>query len=188
MSKIAFQLTKQHFKLLRVQYSPEYKALWPNFVTGSPLHPLYETQQRKRREQLKDGLWWHATSGSDSSKSSCVRGWARRRLRTAIIEALKARGLHENGKAAQITNTDNGHVGANEGRLDLKGSLRVHALPPLVPAKFVEVKAEVDKVIDILVQATKKAPNHQAEPQKINYRPLRNLPSLFRPKKKNNVA
>ncbi|KAH7075708.1 hypothetical protein BKA63DRAFT_305155 [Paraphoma chrysanthemicola] len=188
MNKVAQQLSRQPFNLLRVQYSPGYKSLWQNRLIASPLHPLNETQKRKRTERVKDGIWWHATSGPDLSKSSCVRSWARRRLGTAIVEELKARGFHENGTAMRIPNTADGHIAPSKGRLDLKGSLRLHALPPLVPAKFVEVKAEVGKVIDILVQAIKKAANSQEDHAKVDRPPQWNPPSLFKAKKMRKVA
>ncbi|KAH7090428.1 hypothetical protein FB567DRAFT_290967 [Paraphoma chrysanthemicola] len=188
MNKVAQQLSRHPFNLFRVQYSPEYKSLWQNRLIASPLHPLNETQKRKRTERVKDGIWWHATSGPDLSKSSCVRSWARRRLGTAIVEELKARGFRENGKAVRITTTADGHIAPIEGRLDLKGSLKLHALPPLVPAKFVEVKAEVGKVIDILVQATNKAVNPQNHPSKVDHRPQWDPPSLFKPKKTRKAA
>jgi hypothetical protein len=54
--------------------------------------------------------------------------------------------------------------------------LRLHAQPPLVPAKFVSIKAEVGKLIHILVQAVGTERDSQANVQKKSPRPQRDPP------------
>jgi hypothetical protein len=54
--------------------------------------------------------------------------------------------------------------------------LRMHAQPPLVPAKFVNIKAEVGKIIHILVQAMGTERDSQADIQKKSPRPQRDSP------------
>jgi hypothetical protein len=154
MNSVFSLLAKQPPKTFKVSYAPQYKNFIINHVATDPSHPLHETQRRRQAEKKKEGLWWHATTGVDLNKSSCVRAWARRRLRRAVVDELKARGYDENGKYANLnklqtqTQTDL-MAGVAAGKtLDLKGSLRLHVQAPLLPAKYVDVRAEAGAVID----------------------------------------
>jgi hypothetical protein len=145
-------IVKQPPKLFKVSYAPDYKNLIVNHVATDPSHPLRETQRRRQAEKKKEGLWWHATTGVDLNKSSCVRAWARRRLRNAVVDELKARGYDETGRYVNLRKLHErpdlmAKVVAGK-TLDLKGSLRLHAQAPLIPAKYVDVRAEAGAVID----------------------------------------
>ena len=151
-------VAKQPPKTFKVYYTTVYKSLFTNHVATDPAHPLYETQRRRQAEKKKEGLWWHATAGADSAKSSCIRTWARRRLRNAVVDELKARGYDETGKFAKPKDVPQradlmARVGAGR-TLDLKGSLRLHVQPPLIPAKYVDIRAEAGALIDALESAT----------------------------------
>ncbi|KAF2130926.1 hypothetical protein P153DRAFT_365551 [Dothidotthia symphoricarpi CBS 119687] len=147
MKSIFSLLARQQLKTFKVNYAPEYKTFIIHHVCTDQSHPLNEAQRRRQREWKKEGLWWHATTGVDLSKSSCVRAWARRRLRNAVTEELKARGYDEKGKPL-----DGASV---KGKSDLTGSLRLHAQLPLLPATYVDVKEEVGKVLDMLLEGAK---------------------------------
>lgn len=99
---------------------------------------------------------WHATNGVDISKSGCVRTWARRRLRHAFVEELKLRGYDETGKlidAAAMQTRRDAMAMLNLGRsIDLTGSLRMHGVGPLIPAKFETVKQEMRSLVNLLIQ------------------------------------
>jgi hypothetical protein len=159
MSKVFKQLARERFKFFNINYSSEYKTFIPNHVIIDPSHPLHTTQKRRARARKKEGLWWHATTGVDLAKSSCVRSWARRRLRQAIIEELKARGYDENGKVIDRAPAKYGEDLRTTKDfvkpLDLKGSLKLHVQVPLLPAKFVDVKAEAGKVVQLVVEGTR---------------------------------
>lgn len=72
------------------------------------------------------------------------------------MEELKARGYDKNGKLLDRENNQVGTVRLSSmasGILDdLKGSLRFHILAPAIPAKFVDIKAEVAKALDTVIQ------------------------------------
>ncbi|CAN9436740.1 unnamed protein product [Alternaria sp. RS040] len=151
-------IAKQTPKTFKVYYTPTYKSLFPHHVATDPSHPLYETQRRRQAEKKQEGLWWHATASADSAKSSCIRTWARRRLRNAVVDELKARGYDETGKFAKPKIVPQradlmARVGAGQ-TLDLKGSLRLHVQAPLIPAKYLDIRAEAGAVIDALESAT----------------------------------
>ncbi|KAF2036382.1 hypothetical protein EK21DRAFT_96307 [Setomelanomma holmii] len=183
MSRVILQLTRQQSKLFKVSYAPDYKTFLPKFIISDSSHPLNETQKRRAKERGKEGLWWHTTTGVDLSKSSCVRGWARRRLRTAVVEELKARGYDENGKVAHVGSLTSSSNVPNATLFDLKGSLRLHAQAPLVPAKFVDVRADVSKILDIMVEAAKVQPNDQVHGQPTKPRVQRNPPMHMQSKR-----
>ncbi|CAE7024813.1 hypothetical protein P3342_005480 [Pyrenophora teres f. teres] len=169
-------------KTFTVSYSPDYKNLIINHVASDLSHPLHETQKRRQRERKKEGLWWHATTGVDLNKSSCVRAWARRRLRNAIKEELKLRGYNENGILVQPKATSDRanstgllHVGKP---LNLMGSLRLHVQSPLLPAKYADIRAETGDIIGALIHAvgsdtTRTRTEEQKHP---SLKPMQNRP------------
>lgn len=152
------RLSKLKLKTVKVSYSPTYTNFILNHIATNPAHPLYISQRRRQQEHKKDGLWWHATNGTDISKSGCVRTWARRRLRQAFVEELQAMGYDETGKLVNATAMQDRRDVMNVLRLgrsvDLAGSLRMHGVGPLIPAKFEQVKEEVRGIIETLVQSS----------------------------------
>ena len=169
MNKIIGQLAKQQPKFFRVSYSTEYKTFITNHILADPWHPVHETQKRRFKERPREGLWWHVTTAADLSKSSCVRSWSRRRLRNAIVEELRARGFDENGKAIISKKFNSGNTALRStfpSSPAIQGSLRLHAQPPLIPAKFTEVKAEVGRTVDIILAASMPTSNRPTSYQK----------------------
>ncbi|KAL1792418.1 hypothetical protein ACET3X_008925 [Alternaria dauci] len=177
-------LAKRLPKTFKVTYTPAYKTLIVNHVTSDPSHPLHETQRRRQAERKKEGLWWHATAGVDLNKSSCIRTWARRRLRNAVVDELKARGYDETGKFANAKIVPQradlmARVVAGQ-TLDLKGSLRLHVQAPLIPAKYVDIRAEAGAVIDaVKYAANKDGPRGYASERSTKCRPAYNTPPAF---------
>lgn len=151
----AFKLANRQTKLFKTNYATGYKTFIPNHVTADHMHPLNETQKRLQKARKKEGLWWHVTTGVDLSKSSCVRSWARRRLRNAVEDELKARGFNENGtwNSHQPTKAETSPLSRPKPSksTDLTGSLRLHIQAALVPAKYVDIKAEVGSILDAIV-------------------------------------
>jgi hypothetical protein len=155
-AKAISKLSKWQPKFFKVMYSPEYKTFIQNYVVADRSHPLHQAQTRLSGERKREGLWWHVTTAGDLSKSSCVRSWSRRRLRNAIVEELRLRGYDENGKLLKTRSTSiiEGTTKASlVSTYDIEGSLRLHALAPLIPAKFTDVKAEVGDLVDALLEA-----------------------------------
>ncbi|KAG9185678.1 hypothetical protein G6011_07009 [Alternaria panax] len=156
------RLAKLPLKTFRVNFANEHKNLIINHVATDASHPLHETQCRRQAEKKKQGLWWHVTTGVDLHKSSCVRAWCRRRLRRAVVEELKARGYDEHGKFANLKLVPQradlmARLVAGQ-TLDLKGSLRLLVQAPLIPAKYVDVRAEVGAVVDAVKNGMRGAP------------------------------
>ncbi|KAI4940742.1 hypothetical protein J4E86_010714 [Alternaria arbusti] len=174
-------LARQQPRTFKVSYATDYKHFILNHVASDPQHPLCETQRRRQREKKKEGLWWHATTPADLNKSSCVRTWARRRLRNAIKEELQARGYDENGKFVypEVRKSQPGLLNTLRAgnTLDLQGSLRFHVEPPLVPAKYVDVRAEAGAVIEALINAQRGTVGGFAPAKPMKTRPSWNPPA-----------
>ncbi|KAF1944182.1 hypothetical protein EJ02DRAFT_102964 [Clathrospora elynae] len=174
MKSVFSLIAKLQAKTFKVSYSPEYKTFIINYVATDPSHPLHETQRRIQAERKKEGLWWHATTGVDLNKSSCVRAWARRRLRNAVKEELKQRGYDETGKFVNLDAIkDRAHLlnVLRQGKtLDLTGGLRLHVQPPLISAKYVDVRAETGKLIEAILQAVTNEASSQASAKKTGSR------------------
>ncbi|KAH7398730.1 hypothetical protein DE146DRAFT_500644 [Phaeosphaeria sp. MPI-PUGE-AT-0046c] len=167
----ANKLAKLQSKLFKINYAPGYKTFVPSRILLDRLHPLNETQKRRAQARIHEGLWWHVTAGVDLSKSSCVRSWARRRLRTAVVEEFQARGYNEDGTSNSLraanTKTSSIRPPIPGETTDLTGSLRLHAQAALVQAKFVEIKAAAGGIIDAMIEGKKHngtAPNHVKKP------------------------
>ncbi|KAJ4369027.1 hypothetical protein N0V83_006109 [Neocucurbitaria cava] len=175
MKSVFNLLTKQQPTLFKVSYAPEYRTFAIQHVVADPQHPLHETQKRRLAERKKEGLWWHTTTGVDLNKSSCVRAWARRRLRNAVRDELRQRGYDATGKLVDLKvvqqRTDllnRLHQGKS---LDLTGSIRLHVLPPLIPAKYEQVRAETGIVIDTILKAMTHEGGSQGSVKKTRSRP-----------------
>ncbi|CAO2650929.1 Nn.00g092260.m01.CDS01 [Neocucurbitaria sp. VM-36] len=185
MRRVLSLLSKQQPTTFKVSYAPDYKTFTLQHVANDPSHPLHETQKRRQKERKKEGLWWHATTGLDLNKSSCVRAWARRRLRNAVRDELQQRGYDATGKLVDLKAVQHRPDLLNllqQGKtLDLTGSLRLHILPPLIPAKYTQVREETGYVIETILQAMKNEAGGQGSVKKTRSRPQWNPPPVRPP-------
>lgn len=191
MKGVVHRLSKLKLATFKVSYSASYTSYIPRIIATSPSHPLYITQSRRQKELKKEGLWWHATNGTLLSKKSTVRTWARRRLRQAFVEELKAKGYDKTGKLVEATamqeRRDMMNVVGLGRSVDLTGSLRMHGVGPLIPAKFEAVKKEMRSVVDALVQgAVDTALGFGAKGERSNG--LHQRPQSRRPQERGSVA
>ncbi|USP80898.1 hypothetical protein yc1106_08172 [Curvularia clavata] len=177
-NNVVATLARHQLKTFKVNYAPEYRNFITNHVVVDFSHPLHETQKRRQAERKKEGLWWHATTGVDLNKSSCVRAWARRRLRNAIKDELKERGYNERGMFVDVQairdKPDLMNVLRAGKTLNLTGSLRLHIQSPLIPAKYAEVRKETGFVIEAVVQAMKHGAGGHASLKQTKKQPERN--------------
>ncbi|CAI6339277.1 unnamed protein product [Periconia digitata] len=140
----------------RLNYSPGYNTFIINRVIDDRQHPLHILQTRLRDQRRKEGLWWHATTGTELCKSSRIRTWCRRRLRNAFTGALNERGFDQYGRLVDASALQGplAHLGRalrQHKDFSLSGSIRMHALVPLIPAKYTLVQREVTELLDLLL-------------------------------------
>jgi hypothetical protein len=150
-------LRQSKLKYFKVSYSAEYKTFVPHHILSDPLHPLYQQRLREQNKRKREGLWWHATTGLDLSKSSVVRSWCRRRIRDAFVDLLKKRGFDEFGKLVDTKALEEGRfkqlakVLKTREDYSLTGSFRFHAEQAVIPAKFVHIQQELSLVVDAML-------------------------------------
>ncbi|KAF2848857.1 hypothetical protein T440DRAFT_400359 [Plenodomus tracheiphilus IPT5] len=173
MSKNISQLIRRYQpKTFKIFYAPEYKTFTVQHIATDTSHPLHIAQNRRLVERRKEGLWWHVTTSIDLSKSSCVRTWARRRLRDAVRHELTQRGYDETGSLVNAAAVNNRPellaVLRRGGSLDLKGSLRLHVLAPLIPAKYTVLCTEMGQLIDDMMQQFENKKSGYASERKVN--------------------
>ncbi|KAF3008970.1 hypothetical protein E8E13_011474 [Curvularia kusanoi] len=159
MPSVVYRLSKLQLSTFKASYSPLYTTtLTPNYIAANTQHPLSALQRRRQQERKKEGLWWNATNGLEISRSGCVRTWARRRMRQAFLEELKAKGYDETGKLVRVAPMQDRPEIMNVLRrghsIDLKGTLRLHGSEALIPAKFEAVKKEMREIIEALLQGS----------------------------------
>lgn len=158
-------LARHQPTMFKVSYTPKYNTFTVQHVAADASHPLHENQKKRQRERRREGLWWHVTAGVDLNKSSCVRTWARRRLRNAIRDELQQRGYDDTGKLVNEKAVEHRKdlidLLRHGSPLDLTGSLRLHVQSPLIPAKYAQVRAQAGQVVELMLQARKKESGFQ---------------------------
>jgi hypothetical protein len=144
-------------KHFRINYSDQYKSFIIHHIVTDPHHPLYLQRKREYANRKREGLWWHVTSGAELSKSGVVRSTCRKRLRRAFASVLR---FDEHGKLVAPELLEK-YIGVGilpaEGwdNVALKGSLKFHALSPLIPAKQEDVTKEFATIVDAMIHGLK---------------------------------
>jgi hypothetical protein len=160
MNNVLRILQKQKSSLFATSYSPSHNTFITHRIVNEAFHPLYDKYKRILGAREKKRLWWHITVGHNASKMRVVRTWLRRRLINAVKDGLKERGITEDGtfKYAKTATKDGYrhppiiHNLLEKGvSLALEGSLKLHASPLLVTAKFEKVRKDAGAVIDALI-------------------------------------
>ncbi|KAL8903852.1 MAG: hypothetical protein Q9207_003650 [Kuettlingeria erythrocarpa] len=99
------------------------------------LRPLTESRLRSRP---KNGLWLRI-SANQIVANVTVRRWAKRRVREAVREELKVRGLGLDG------------LGLDGKREQLKGTMEVTVRQPAIGAAWADVQADVGRMMKAAV-------------------------------------
>ncbi|KAF1963184.1 hypothetical protein CC80DRAFT_378144, partial [Byssothecium circinans] len=156
MTSLIHLLRRYQPKTFRISYGTDYNLFAVQHVLNDPQHPLHIQRKREQERRKKEGLWWHATTGTELSKSSVVRSWCRRRLNNAFTDVLKKRGFDQYGRlvdaeALQVANKRLGEMVRGHQDFNLKGSFRFHALVPCIPAKYAELQEEFGIIMDAML-------------------------------------
>ena len=142
------------FNLLTCQavWSPKYLlSMSGELILNDKQHILYLPTLHRYNTRSRDGLWWYVTSHTIREKR-VVRSWASRRLRHAIVEALRDQGLDEGGKVLAHSSTD---AEGGPTPFALRGTLRVTAMPPLMLEKYSVVQKEAKEIISHVIDRSR---------------------------------
>lgn len=99
------------------------------------LRPLTESRLRSRPTK---GLWLRISANSIGAKVT-VRRWAKRRVREAVREELKVRGLGLDG------------LGLHGGKKQMRGTMEVTVRQPAIGAAWADIKADVGRLMKAAV-------------------------------------
>lgn len=157
---VGHHLSRHRFQFFACNHASQYKAFINLRVQEDDQHPLNEVQKRLYQERKREGLWWNVTVGVNLSKAKVVRSWVRRRLQNAFVEELRERGIEQDGRLLGKGRGVERHgipadVIQQYGSVSLMGSLRLHANPSVVTAKYTDVRKETGVVVDALLLSLK---------------------------------
>jgi hypothetical protein len=158
---VARHLSKHKFQFFTCNHASQHKAFINLRVQEDDQHPLNEVQKRLYQERKREGLWWHVTVGVHLSKAKVVRSWVRRRLQNAFVEELRERDVEQDGRLILDKGKAIGRHGIptefmkEHGHVSLVGSVRLHAQPSVITAKYTDIRLETGAVVDALLQGLK---------------------------------
>ncbi|KAF4549937.1 Hypothetical protein D9617_19g102420 [Elsinoe fawcettii] len=139
------QPTLQH-RFESAPFNPHHNLGLPFWVRNTALdkyHPLTIPAKRQLEKWKTQSFKWNISVPTAVSKRAVVRNWVKRRLQTAIKEALRERGWGSNGEVLK------------EGGKKLEGALVLIAEQHLVTASWEDVKTRVENMLDSVVKKQK---------------------------------
>ncbi|KAF1997942.1 hypothetical protein P154DRAFT_440339 [Amniculicola lignicola CBS 123094] len=134
--------------LFAIHYSPKYRS-WSG---NAP--PIVRDRVEERPQIC---LRLDFTTGLSTAKKSTVRNWVKRRLRNAVFEELRLRGIEKDGRLLSTglcaQRQDALGMALREGKRDvyLKGTLRLYSTKEMVGAEYGVVREHTGKIVDALV-------------------------------------
>jgi len=157
---VGHHLSRHRFQFFACNHALQYKSFINLRVQEDDQHPLSEVQKRLYQERKREGLWWHVTVGVSLSKAKVVRSWVRRRLQNAFVEELRERGIEQDGRLLDRGRGAERHgvpakVIQQYGNVSLRGSMRLHANPSVITAKYTDLRKETGVVVDAMLQGLK---------------------------------
>ena len=138
--------TRQYRKLplshIRVNWSLDHNPSYIGAGLIADSNNILSANAKKRyAERRKDCLWWEATSNTMENTKKVVRVWHNKRLRKAIIEALRTRGFDRDGRVLDTPYSE-------RPAKPLMGSMQICCLSSIIGAPDAEVDKEAGIVID----------------------------------------
>jgi hypothetical protein len=128
-----------------------------------PTHPLRNLLEQKFREGDKTTLWTYVYSAARVSKKAFIRQHHSRRIRHAIMDALKDIGLDKEGRPLVET-----ELALRSQASPIMGCLSIIPKEPVLNAEYQDLVVAGREMMSKIRQASSK-------PQ-LNLRPQRNLP------------
>ncbi|KAL8773521.1 MAG: hypothetical protein Q9209_001625 [Squamulea sp. 1 TL-2023] len=121
-----------------------------NSIIHDATHVLRPQTAARFKSRSQNGLWIRVSANGFASKAT-VRRWVRRRVREAMREELKARGVDFDGMTVEDI----------RGR-ELRGTMELFVKKEAVAAEWKDVRAELGKVVEAVVAMAERtqSPKH----------------------------
>lgn len=143
--------------ILRFAFSPTF--YYPSHSANLILSDLDNVRRERTKARLlarpRDGLWV-TYSCNAFIKQSVVKSWCQRRLKRAVLEALRDRGY--DGLGRRIGTNGNGDrdgvvviVEEQEQGMNLRGTLEINGFNNLALAEWNEVRRQIGLVVERVV-------------------------------------
>ncbi|KAI9817496.1 MAG: hypothetical protein M1827_001106 [Pycnora praestabilis] len=149
-------LKKLHCKditYFMVFYSPDpVPSHMAQNILDNHLHVLYFATKQRYSERDRDTLWWSVSTLNSVEPKRVVRSWLNRRGKISVTEALRSKGLDQDGRYIEGAPQKSfiGHKG------NLRGSFHMQMKQEMVSAKFEDVRKQAGLAVDLLIQACAK--------------------------------
>lgn len=150
--------------ILRFAFSPT--TFYPSHSANLILSDLDNVRRERTKARLlarpRDGLWV-TYSCNAFIKQSVVKSWCQRRLKRAVLEALRDRGYDKLGRR-RIEKGKNGVVVVEQqGKINLRGTLEINGFSNMALAEWEEVKRQIGLVVErVVLMCAPKAGHGQA--------------------------
>ncbi|KAK0507195.1 hypothetical protein JMJ35_010233 [Cladonia borealis] len=141
-------ISKNH----KLSYTAERVFKDPGHVFHRLIRKRYQNVVNGKYDPREEGLWITCTSNTMPG-TKAVRSWTTRKMRQAIVDALKSRGFDRKGKklktlAGTGQEIDDGHVLPEL----LSGTLSIETMPLIRETKYEEVQRQADMVVNEVVR------------------------------------
>lgn len=153
-------------RTIRTHFTPQHKPdlVYLPWVRNDPEHLLAAAVNARIRERPRDTLWWCVITPVGVSARKTVRNWLERRVRVAVVEALRWRGFDADGRWIGRVRSGVGEAaarwleetarplgaGAVAGE-NLVGSLRLAVSDAGLTAPIASVRQDVVTILDRLI-------------------------------------
>ena len=141
-------ISKDH----KLSYTAERVIKDPGHVFHRPIRQRYQNVVNGKYDPREEGLWIACTSNTMPG-SRVVRSWTTRKMRQAIVDALKSRGFDRKGR--RLKKSAGPGQGIDGGRVLpelLAGTLSIETLPLIRETKYEEVQRQADTVVNEVIK------------------------------------
>lgn len=141
-------ISKNH----KLSYTAERVIKDPGHVFYRPIRQRYQKVVNGNYDPREEGLWIMCTSNTMPG-SRVVRSWTTRKMRQAIVDALKSRGFDRKGK--RLKTLAGPGQGVDGGRVLpelLTGTLSVETMPLIRETKYEEVQRQAATVVNEVIR------------------------------------
>ena len=141
-------ISKDH----KLSYTAERVIKDPGHVFHRPVRQRYQNVVNGKYDPREEGLWIACTSNTMPG-SRVVRSWTTRKMRQAIVDALKSRGFDRKGR--RLKKSAGPSQGIDGGRVLpelLAGTLSIETLPLIRETKYEEVQRQADTVVNEVIK------------------------------------
>lgn len=141
-------ISKNH----KLSYTAERIFKDPGHVFYRPIRKRYQNVVNGKYDLREEGLWITCTSNTMPG-SRVVRSWTTRKMRQAIVDALKNRGFDRTGKKLKtLAELGQGINGGHVLPELLSGTLSIETMPLIRETKYEEVQRQAAMVVNEVIR------------------------------------